>query len=80
VLQIASIAGAVLILMAYAAHQAGRMGRDTALYNLANAVGGALLLWVAVAARQIGFIILEGVWTAISLAGLVRLWRRPGGT
>lgn len=77
-LQLASIVGAVLILVAYAAHQAGRMSRDTALYNLVNAAGGALLLWVALVARQAGFIILEGVWTAISLAGLVRTWRRQG--
>jgi len=77
-LQLASIVGAVLILVAYAAHQAGRMSRDTALYNLVNAAGGALLLWVALVARQAGFIILEGVWTAISLAGLVRIWRRQG--
>jgi len=77
-LQLASIVGAVLILVAYAAHQAGRMSRDTALYNLVNAAGGALLLWVALVARQAGFIILEAVWTAISLAGLVRIWRRQG--
>jgi uncharacterized membrane-anchored protein len=76
--QAASIAGALLILVAYAAHQAGRMGRDTALYNLVNVAGGALLLWVALVARQAGFIILEGAWTAISLWALVRLWRRPG--
>lgn len=76
--QLASIVGAVLILVAYAAHQAGRVGRDTALYNLVNAAGGALLLWVALVARQAGFIVLEAVWTVISLAALVRLWRRPG--
>jgi hypothetical protein len=53
------------------------MGRDTTIYNLLNAAGGALLLWVALAARQAGFIVLEGVWTAISLWALVRLLRRP---
>ena len=78
-LQAASLLGAALILAAYAGHQAGRMGRDSALYHLINALGAALLLVVAVAARQIGFIILEGAWTAISLAALVRLAVRPPG-
>jgi uncharacterized membrane protein len=32
---------------------------------------------VAVAARQIGFILLEGVWTAISVAALWRNLRTP---
>lgn len=71
-LQAASLAGAFLILLAYAAHQAGRMSRDTPVYHVVNALGGALLLVVAVQARQAGFILLEGVWTAISLAALAR--------
>lgn len=76
-LQTASLVGAFLILAAYAAHQAGRLSRDTASYHAVNAAGGALLLVAAVAARQVGFIVLEGVWTVISLAALVRWWCRP---
>jgi len=74
-LQIASLAGALLILAAYAAHQAGRMSRETPAYHLINAGGGALLLLAAVATWQIGFIVLEGAWTIISLVALLR----PGG-
>ena len=74
--QVASILGAAMILCAYAAHQAGRMGRDSLVYHAVNAVGGALLLIVALWARQAGFVILEGVWTAISLTALIRLLRR----
>jgi dolichyl-phosphate-mannose--protein O-mannosyl transferase len=69
VLQVISIVGAALILLAYGAHQAGWMGRNTYLYHVLNAV--------AVEAFQVGFIILEGAWTIISLAAIVRLWRRP---
>ncbi|HYV85954.1 MAG TPA: hypothetical protein VFB49_08600 [Patescibacteria group bacterium] len=76
-LQGASLLGAFLILVGYAAHQAGRLSRDTASYHAVNAVGGALLLVVAIAARQIGFIVLEGVWTVISLVALLRWWSRP---
>lgn len=79
-LQAISLAGAFLILVAYAAHQAGRMSRDTPIYHVTNAVGGGLLLIVAVAARQAGFIVLEGVWTVISLAALARGFRSTGRT
>ncbi|HET6278257.1 MAG TPA: hypothetical protein VFG08_05700 [Candidatus Polarisedimenticolia bacterium] len=75
-IQVVSITGAVLILLAYGAHQAGWMGRDTYLYHVLNAVGGIVLCTVAVDAFQIGFIILEGAWAVISLAAIVRLWRR----
>ena len=71
-LQATSLLGAALILFAYAAHQAGRMSRETPIYHVTNALGGGLLLVVAVAARQAGFIVLEGVWTVISLAALFR--------
>jgi len=77
-LQIVSIAGAVLILAGYAAHQAGLAGRESTAYHLLNAVGGLLLCLVAIEAFQIGFIVLESVWTAISLVALFRvLSRRP---
>jgi uncharacterized membrane protein len=78
--QSASIVGAVLILVAYAAHQTGRLGRESTAYHLINALGGVLLLAVAINAVQIGFIVLESVWIAISLWALRRLWARkdPG--
>lgn len=76
-IQAASIAGALLILTAYAAHQAGRLGRESSLYHLLNVSGGLILAVVAIVSYQIGFIILEGVWTIISLAALIRLRRRP---
>jgi uncharacterized membrane protein len=74
-IQFASIVGAVLILIGYAAHQGGWMGRDSLRYHIINAAGGAILLVVAIQAIQIGFILLEGVWTVISLAAIVRMTR-----
>lgn len=77
-IQIVSIAGAALILAAYAAHQAGLTGRESTAYHILNVAGGLLLCLVAIETFQIGFIILESVWTAISLVALVRLLsRRP---
>lgn len=75
-MQVASFLGALLILVAYGAHQAGYMSRDSAAYHLLNVAGGLVLGVVAVDAFQIGFMVLEGVWTAISLAALWRCLRR----
>lgn len=75
VLQLASLAGALLILAAYAANQRGRIGPGDLAYNLMNLVGALLLLWVAVVDRRIGFIILEVVWAAVTLPPLWRTAR-----
>jgi hypothetical protein len=79
-IQSASVLGALLILAAYAAHQAGYMGRESLLYHLLNAAGAVVLCVVAIDLFQVGFIVLEGVWAAISLGALVRtVLRRPSG-
>lgn len=77
--QIISIFGALSILAAYAAQHLGRLDRTSRLYALLNLVGSGILTWAAVRARQMGLILVEGAWAAISLAALVRLllarWR-----
>jgi hypothetical protein len=70
-LQSLSIAGAVLILIAYAASQSGRLGRKDAAYNLMNLVGSAVLAWVAIDGRQWGFVLLEGSWALLSVPPLL---------
>jgi len=73
--QIVSVIGAILILYAYVALQVGRMQSESIWYQVLNLVGGAALLATALANWQWGFIILEGVWTGVSAAGLTRLLR-----
>ena len=65
--QLASLAGAVLILAAYVAYQQGWLGREHRSYNALNFVGSAILAWVAVVDRRWGFIVLEGAWALLSL-------------
>ncbi len=73
--QLASFVGALLILVAYAGHQMGWMSPRSAAYNVLNAVGSGVLGYIAFHPFQIGFVVLECVWTMISVYALARLRR-----
>ena len=70
--QLASSMAALLILVAYGGHQMGWMDSRSALCNILNAVGSGILGHIALHPFQIGFVVLESVWTLISLYGLAR--------
>ena len=73
--QVISIAGAGVILIAYALHQTKRLHAETYSYQGLNLIGGILLCITAVAGRQYGFIILEGIWAILSAWGMVKVGR-----
>ena len=70
--QIISVVGAVLILAAYGALQAGRLRYTSRRVCRMHAIGSGQLTWVAIVDRRIGFIILEGAWALLSLVPLLR--------
>jgi hypothetical protein len=70
--QIASFVGALLILVAYVGHQMSWMDSRKAGYHLLNAVGSAILAYVAFHPFQIGFVLLEVVWALISVYALAK--------
>ena len=70
--QLISFVGALLILIAYIGHHLGWVNARSAAYNLLNASGSAILAWIALHPFQVGFVVLEGVWTVISLWALLR--------
>ena len=70
--QLISFVGALLILIAYVGHQLGWVSARRRSYNVMNAAGSAILCWIALHPFQLGFIVLEGVWTVVSLWALVR--------
>jgi hypothetical protein len=75
-LQAISVLGALAILIAYAANQFGWISPSRLSYTLANFVGAGILTAVAIADRQIGFSLLQGGWTLVSLWGTVTVLRR----
>ncbi len=70
--QLASFVGALLILIAYAGHQLRWMDARSAGYNILNAIGSAILGYIAFHPFQIGFVVLEVAWTVISVYALLR--------
>jgi hypothetical protein len=74
--QVVQIVGAVLILAAYTAAQAGILDQRSYLYLLLNLVGSAVLAVIAAFGQQWGFLLLEGVWTVVTLWSIVLRLRR----
>ena len=70
--QLASFAGALLILVAYGGHQLQWMDSRRSAYNILNGIGSAILAWIAFHPFQIGFVVLEVTWTLISVYALLR--------
>jgi hypothetical protein len=75
-IQAISLLGAFLILIAYWGHQQGWMNPKHATYNILNAIGAILLAYVALNPFQAGFLVLECIWTGISLVALWKVLRR----
>ena len=70
--QLISFLGALLILVAYVGHQMSLINARRPAYNILNGTGSAILWWIALHPFQIGFFVLEGVWTIISIWALLR--------
>ena len=64
--QLIQIIGALIILGAFAGSQLGEMPTDSRRYLVLNVVGSVILAILAVVEGQIGFLLLEGVWAAVS--------------
>jgi hypothetical protein len=75
-LDVLEIVGAVTILLAFAAAQAGRLRQRTITYQLLNLIGSGVLATIAAIQLSWGFLLLEGSWAVISLIGLLPLNRR----
>jgi hypothetical protein len=71
-----SFAGALLILVGYAGEQFGWLTSRRPFYNVVNAAGSLILGIIALRPFQLGFVILEFTWAAISIWALARIFRR----
>jgi hypothetical protein len=72
------VAGAILILVAFALAQFRGLDRHGFLYLVLNLVGAAFLTVSAATHRQWGFLLLQAVWALVALWDLLRLARHRG--
>jgi hypothetical protein len=70
--QAIQILGALLILVAFAANQRGRMDQTSATYLWLNLAGSVILAVLAGLGAQLGFLLLESCWAVVSAWGLIR--------
>ena len=75
--QTIQLIGAIIVLAAFVANQRMGLRSDSVPFLVANAVGTAVLAAVAAVGRDIGFTLLEGVWSVVSTLSLVRALRGP---
>jgi uncharacterized membrane protein len=68
--QLMSVTGAVLVLVAFACLQTGKLDRRDRWFNVLNFVGSMMLGFVALHDRRWGFIGLEFIWAALSVPPL----------
>jgi hypothetical protein len=73
--QVIQVAGALLILIAFVSAQRGWMQPQSTAYLALNLVGSTILAVLAIVAAQWGFVLLEGVWAAVSAWGLAAALR-----
>jgi hypothetical protein len=71
-IQLVSVLGSLLVLVAYVASQFGYLSAKGLAYAIANIVGSGILAVVAALEAQWGFLVLEGAWASVSLVAVMR--------
>lgn len=74
-MQVISVAGAVMVLGAFAALQLGKLKAETYPYQLLNLGGGFCLFVAALPTQQLGLIAVEGAWALLAAGGLWKVYR-----
>ena len=72
VLQIVSVTGALMVLLAYGLIQSGVWRELDTGYLAFNIIGSLLLGIVAIEDQRMGFILLEFAWAGLGVFGVVR--------
>jgi hypothetical protein len=69
-IQALGIAGGLLLVAGFVLSQMKLLDPRTYTYLLLNLTGGAILTVVALQDQRWGFVLLEGAWSLVALAGL----------
>ena len=78
-LSLADIIGSIgvfILLIAFALNLLHKISRESILYILMNIVGGSLACYASYLISYVPFIILESIWTIVSIAALVQYFKK----
>jgi hypothetical protein len=70
------IVGALAVLAGFLGAQLKLLTVTSFLYLALNLAGSATLAILAASGSQWGFLLLEGAWSVVSLAGIIKYWSR----
>src|SRR5215211_3343938 len=76
-IQLVSVLGSLLVLVAYVASQFGYLSAKGLAYAFANIAGSGILAVIAALEEQWGFLLLEGAWASVSLLAAVGRMAKP---
>jgi hypothetical protein len=76
-IQIVSVLGSLLVLLAYVANQLGWLRATGLGYAFANMAGSGILAVIATLEGQWGFPLLEAAWASVSLVAVVGRRAKP---
>lgn len=71
--QLLSLLGAFLCLIAYMGHQFQWLDSQRTPYNLLNIFGSGILAYVALRPFQAGFLLMEIVWCLVSIIAITKV-------
>lgn len=75
-LTLAGVIGTGIILVTFILNQSGKWSAESRSYDVANAVGSLILVGYAVLLDSIPFMILNGVWFAVSFRDIIKSFRK----
>lgn len=67
--------GVFILLLAFGLNLLNKISKDSIIYILMNVVGAALACFASYLIRYIPFIILEAVWTIVSVMALISYYK-----
>lgn len=68
--------GVAILLVAFLLNLLGKLAANSVGYSLLNAVGAGMTCIASIMINYLPFIILEGVWTLVSLFSMVKSMQR----
>ena len=69
--------GVFQILLAYVLNIAGILEKNNIYFLLLNLIGAGMACYASVLLNYIPFVVLEGVWTLVSLIAIIKIIKWP---